>query len=475
MEQQDQSFLERLIKRRGELFNEREVLRSKRQAIVDVAKDANREQLNDEEDAEFRTLTEDIKRIDSELAKADTRIEEINDENERSRQLMHGAERANTAARGLESVNEKATYQKGDPRRSYLQDMVRANTPGFDSNGEARERLQRHAQDVAALPEYDRFRGPEYRDLNRTDGTGGYAVPPAWLMDQYISLARAGRPFANLVTNEALPAGTNSINIPKLLTGTATAIQTADNAAVQDTDLTDTFVQAQVTTIAGQQGLAIQLLDQSPIAFDQVVFRDLIADHASKVDQQVLFGAGSGNQVQGVNGTSGILSVATGGLTVPYTYAAVANAIQQIHTQRFLPPTVIVMHPRRWGWLQSLLDTTNRPLFPPVANNPMNAAGLLTAVASQQVVGELLGLPVVTDPNISVTSGSPANQDYIYVMRADDLILFESGLRTRVLPETKAANLTVLLQVYSYLAFTAARYPQSVAIVTGFTPPTWGS
>jgi len=59
------------------------------------------------------------------------------------------------------------------------------------------------------------------------------------------------------------------------------------------------------------------------------------------------------------------------------------------------------------------------------------------------------------------------------VMRSSDLILWESGIRARVLPETRAANLTVLLQVYNYLAFTAARYPQSVVQITGLTAPTF--
>jgi hypothetical protein len=71
------------------------------------------------------------------------------------------------------------------------------------------ERLRRHAQDVATSEEYT-----EYRDLSRVDGAGGYAVPPAWLMDQYIELARPGRAFANLVQRQPLPGGTDSINIP---------------------------------------------------------------------------------------------------------------------------------------------------------------------------------------------------------------------------------------------------------------------
>jgi hypothetical protein len=117
-----------------------------------------------------------------------------------------------------------------------------------------------------------------------------------------------------------------------------------------------------------------------------------------------------------------------------------------------LPPDVIVMHPRRWGWFLSLLDQQQRPLFLPVDNAPMNAAGILTDVDSQQVVGRTRGLPIVPDPNLPVNLGTANNEDPIFVMRASDLVLFESGIRARVMPETKAQTLTVILQVYSYIS-----------------------
>jgi hypothetical protein len=103
----------------------------------------------------------------------------------------------------------------------------------------------------------------------------------------------------------------------------------------------------------------------------------------------------------------------------------------------------------------------------------VNVAGVLEDVDSQQVVGHVQGLPVVTDPNVTLTAGTGSNEDVIYVMRGSDLLLWEGGIRARVLPETKAANLTVLLQIYSYVAFSAARYPQSVVELTGLTPPTF--
>ncbi len=70
-------------------------------------------------------------------------------------------------------------------------------------------------------------------------------------MDQFIEVARPGRAFANLVQRQPLPSGTDSLNIPKLATGTTVAAQNGDNTAISETDLTDTFVNAPVRTIAG--------------------------------------------------------------------------------------------------------------------------------------------------------------------------------------------------------------------------------
>lgn len=357
-------------------------------------------------------------------------------------------------------------------RHSWLRDLIKTSI-NDDPGGECRRRLAEHADQVRNHPVYNQ---PEYRDLSRLDGEGGYATPPAWLVDQYVELARAGRPFANLCQRQTLPGGTDSINIPKLLTGTTVGIQEADNTAISETDLTDTFISAPIRTIAGQQGISLQLLDQSPIAFEDVVARDLVAAHAAAIDTQVMSGTGTNGQVLGVDYTPGITNIEVSSLTIQGIYSAIANAIQKIHTTRFLPPEVIVMHPRRFGWLTSLLDGQDRPLVLPYANGPWNAAGLLGDVASQQVVGQIQGLPIVTSANVTTTAGSgtpTGDEDVIYVMRASDLLLWESGLRCRILPEVRANTLSVLVQVYGYAAFSAARMPQSVVTISGLTAPVW--
>ncbi|WP_329214810.1 phage major capsid protein [Streptomyces sp. NBC_01485] len=456
----------RLVARREQTAREREDILAKRTAITDLAEEEAREDLLPEEDTEFRELTGQIKAKDGELKQLDERIAELSDEAERSRTVTEGAAAVKRAKARVQTVHEARTYERGNGR-SYLQDLARVQLRMDD--GHAEERLRRHAQDVQT--------DPEYRDLDRTDGNGGYFVPPLWLMSQFIELARAGRAYANLANSQPLPPGTDSINIPKVASGTSTAIQTADNAGVSETDIDDDFINAPVRTIAGQQDMAIQLLDQSPVSFDEVIFRDLTADHATKTDLQVISGSGSSGQVLGVRGTSGIETVTytDGSPTVAKLYSKVADGVQRIHTLRFMAPTVIVMHPRRWAYLLAATDSTGRPLVTPEAGNPQNAIATLGAVAAEQVVGQMHGLPVVTDPSMPTTLGAGTNQDVIHVLRASDLLLYESGLRSRVLPEVGSGTLTVRLQVYGYLAFTAGRYPKSIVEIggTGLVAPTF--
>jgi HK97 family phage major capsid protein len=449
----------RLVARREQTAREREEILAKRKAITDLAEEEAREDLLPEEDSEFREFTGQVKAKDEELRALDERISELSDEAERSRTVTEGAAAVKRARARVETVTEARTYERGNGK-SYLQDLARVQL-NMDADGGARERLQRHAQDVAT--------GQEYRDLTRTDGAGGYFVPPLWLMSQYVELARAGRAYANVVNNQPLPGGTDSINIPKVATGTATAVQTADNGAVAETDMTDTFINAPVRTIAGQQDVAIQLLDQSPVSFDEVIFRDLVADYATKVDLQVISGSGSAGQVTGVRSTSGITTIAYTDATptVAKLYSKIADAVQRVHTLRFMAPTAIVMHPRRWAYLLAASDSNGRPLVVPDSGNPQNAVATLGTVGSQQVVGSMHGLPVVTDPSMPTTLGASTTEDVIHVLRASDILLYESGIRSRVLPEVGSGNLTVRLQVYGYLAFSAARYPASVVEIGG--------
>src|SRR5207244_4063432 len=158
-------------------------------------------------------------------------------------------------------------------------DLYRSQVRG---SMDATERLARHKGEV----ETDLGLGREQRDITRTDGAGGELVPPLWLVDQYAPFLRAGRVIAELMDRQLLPTGTDVINVPLITTGAATAVQTADNAAVQETDMVTNSAVAPVRTIAGQQDAAVQLVEQSALSggFDQMIFKDLMADYQAKLD-----------------------------------------------------------------------------------------------------------------------------------------------------------------------------------------------
>ena len=88
---------------------------------------------------------------------------------------------------------------------------------------------------------------------------------------------------------------------------------------------------------------------------------------------------------------------------------------------------------------------------------------------AQGVTGyNLVGLKAFQDFNIPTNlGGATPNQDAVVIIVADDLWLWESPVVARALPQTFGNQLTVLLQVFEYGAFTAARYPVATGVITG--------
>ena len=444
-------------------LTERETHQATLDSILAKCGEEARSDLTTDEQTSFTTANEARKAADAKRSDLEARLAELEeiDAAANAANEVRGSLPKETAAPKVDVRSEPLTYREGGPD-SYFRDLARAHAPGGDQDQRSIDRLSRHAKEMQV----------EARaDMNRTDGTGGEFVPPLWLVDQYIALARAGRITADLCRRMPLPAGTDSINIPSVATGTATAEQ-ADGGSVQRTDMTTSSKAAAVTTVAGQQVFAMQLLDQSPINMDAVVFGDLMSDLATKVDAYVLNKASIGIlNVTGINA----ITYTDASPTVPEAYPKFADAILQVHTGRFLPPQAHVMHPRRWAWMVAALDSSNRPLVVPSEQGPQNAFAGMDDVRSEGSVGSLQGLPVYVDSNVPVNLGAGTNEDRVITARFDDLYLWESNVRSRVLFETDADTLEVRLQVWEYLAFMGNRYPDSISVIsgTGLITPTF--
>lgn len=503
-------------------------------AILDAAR-AKRNALQSDLDSFLGEIEQrdDKSMSDDDKAGFDDRTVAIVAEDDLIGKLEESEARSKAAAEAAAKVEtpeirvgrEPLTYEQFNNERSFFRDMatIASNAIGANVAGEAqaRERMARHNQEVEVETRkldrenrgsFNRFidqfgEGASYEarvNPNTTAGTGGEFVPPLWLVADYAPLERAGRVIANRVGSRPLPGGIDVINIPKITTGSLTGSQTANAVPVTSRDIVTTSVSANVITIAGMEDISMQLLEQSPISMDSVIFDDLSRDYDLQLDKQVIAGTGSTfGQHRGVlaqtaasaNSTTSFNTDVTkanavtcastlfwdGTTATSFTqYRSIVNAVTNIETLRFAPPTAIWGHPRRINsWSLASDSTIGRPLFTQYgAFNNLGAQENFPQV--QGVAGELYGLPVVKDANVpiacatgSLTSGSG---DVIGVVREDDLLLWEGAMRMRALPEVLSGTLQIRFQIYAYSAFIPDRFAPSTSIITGTTglaAPSW--
>lgn len=309
-------------------------------------------------------------------------------------------------------------------------------------------------------------------DMTTVAGAGGQFAPPSWLVDEFVALARPGRVSANLAVHDRLPSGVSSINLPKVAGGSTTAVQATQNSALSDTAMTTTSVSSGITTIGGKQIVSLQLLNQSGIPFDRVILQDLANDYAKQLDQQFLYGSNGSGQLNGLvnvaNNTafttaSPALTSATSANSLYNRIIAVAAAIA---TTRFLPADAVVMHPNRWAWCLEALDSQTRPLI--AADGPaFNSAGISTESVAEGSVGTIAKLPVYIDPGISLTANSATNQDEIYVIRREDIFLWESEILLESFDATYADQASILFRCLAFSAMISNRYSASVGVIRG--------
>jgi HK97 family phage major capsid protein len=438
-----------------------------------LAEEMNR--LLDTVKAERRDLTP------SEATKFDGMIDQIKELDERVTELKSNELRAAQAAEarrgfttpedsrgpyGLQAgyhVGGGETYNAGPSSPSYFRDLIHARSG--DAN--AADRLRRNNVEV----------GLETRALgntNATGGSGGEFSPPGWIVDEYVRIARPGRVTADRFKHEDLPAGVSTINLPRVATGTTVAVQSTQNTALAQTDLTTGALSSGIVTHGGKQVVSRQLLDQSAVPFDRVVLEDLAADHARALGVDAITGSGTGGQLRGYL-TPASTSVNTWTTTSPTAsalYGRLAQLQGTINATRFKAPDTVLMHPRRWASFASFTDSTGRPLVVPTSGG-FNALANRDDNQGVGHVGQVLGMDVFTDANIPTNLGAGANQDTILMMVADDIVLWESPLMAEAFDAPYSDSMGILFRVFNYAALIPDRYLASLGQIqgTGLVPP----
>jgi HK97 family phage major capsid protein len=463
-----------LIELREEQIEAHVAVQAARAAIKDAGEDADIDSLDTLE----ATFTEAETRYNT--AKANLELAERREI--KARKMFELERRGLDADKRLENPapptitvgREPLTYREHG-QHSMFTDLFRCTSqPGM--HPDAAERLSRHAREMAferAVKAGDIPREAQF-DLSSTDSAGGYLVAPLWLQEEFVTLARAGRVAADVLGPRSLPPNTDSINLPRMSAGT-TVTTIADNASVSETDATFDTISGDVKTSAGLQDVSQQLVDRGVPGVDSVIFADLAKAYAVVLDTAVINSATANNlgllQVSGINAVTYTQATPT----VANLYPKLADAIQRVHVNVFMPPTAILMHPVRWAFILAGIDGNNRPLITPYA--PQNAVGSFGGVVSQGAVGSVQGIPVYTDPNIPNTLGASTTEDRIIVVRADECFLYEdaAGPYVETFRDVGSGNLTVRFRLHNYWAQINSRRPKAISVIsgTGLVAPTF--
>lgn len=463
--------LTQLRNRLRELLDERAAADQTIVSILDRAETEERSTLTEEETAEFTEARARLSELDEERADLEARISELED-------LEAGREAAAEARNELgshENRRELPRVEVGREERTYRPDSARSffadALASRSGDPLAAQRIQRHAAEEL-----------ETRDVT-TAAFGGLIVPQ-YLTDEFAPVLRDGRAFLNAVRNEPLPETGLSFIVPRGQTGASVAAQASQGSAASETNVDfDDDLTVSVRTFAGQQDVAYQVLERGTPGMDRLIYADLVAAYAEAQDTSALVGDGNNGTFVGLLNMTGenVITYTDGNPTVVEAFPKLADAQQQIAANRKASGGLFwLMAPRRWGWFLAALDGSNRPLIVPDAGAAMNAMGTGAAdsFGEGQVVGTLLGLPVVVDGNVSLTEGG-GTEDTIFLARRSDVILWEPpGGMPRELRFDDAdatGSLEVKLLVYGYSAFTAERYPTAVSRIsgTGLVAPTF--
>jgi hypothetical protein len=434
-------------------------------AIIDLVEREKRPNLTVEEDTRVKALfatrdaaSTEIKSIEARLAN----IGRLSAEVAETTQRMNRVEPTNTPRppaydEVARVTREERSYHTGNDRKGamFLRDVLRKH---FFNDHDANERLSRHMREESDL---------RSGYLTRAVGTGGFAglVVPQYLTDMYAPATAALRPFADVCNHHDLPPDGMTVNIARITTPSQVALQTSENSAVANQDMNDTLLTENIQTAAGQQTVSRQAAERG-IGIEEIVMDDLFRRYATDIDAALV------NQA-----TTGLAAVAT---NIQYDDASPSGlefwpkllsgaATTEANLLGFAQPDVVLMHSRRWYWLQSQLSS-QWPMFgqPRIGENRFGEN--YAASYGRGARGVLPnGMIAVVDNNITTTYGSGTNQDQVFVVATDECHLWEDPAAPVYLrcEQPAAANLGVLMVLYGYFAYSFRRYPGAFSAING--------
>ena len=254
-------------------------------------------------------------------------------------------------------------------------------------------------------------------------------IPTRQLTEIINPLSNADRPAVDSVSSGVLPDAGMSFEIPKI-TAVPTVGEEAEEATIDETGMTNSFLSVSVKKYAGGQEFSVELLDRSSPAFFDELVRQMEFAYAKATDVAVIAGLVAG----GTDGGNRTLDAA--GLL-----DFVSDASVSVYKATLGTATNILVSPEQWGAIMNLADA-GRPIYQNLIGN-QNQGGNL---AGQSVRGNLLGLNLRVSRNMA--TGAPTADDSLIILNPDSYTWYESS-RFRLETATVASG-QIKVAYYGY-------------------------
>lgn len=362
-------------------------------------------------------------------------------------------------------VEEPLVYTQQSPY-SYFRDLVFAS---HKNDVEAQQRLLLHGKQMIME------KHPSLQAAVTTLDPGAASfIPPLYMGAEWIELAIAGRPFADAVPKIPLSPVGKRMDFPRIQVTPTVGVQANEGDPVNATDFDSETYSVNKVTIAGQNDVSMQALEFTDPSLDVVIMRELVRSYNSQLDSQLIYGTGASGQHRGL----ATVCTSDGGNNITFStgngaalLGAIYNGLSQVATnQPGFEANVVLIHSRRAAWMASHRDAMG---------NLFQQGQLFLAAGPQDggFIGAAAGLRILRDANIQTNQGAGTNQDDVYVMDINELMLAEGPQRTRVLQEVLSGTLQVRIQLYAFSAFAGGRRPKVITRIqgAGLTPPTFPS
>ena len=354
------------------LTERRDAITSQIATIRGIAESESRS-LEDGETGEIETLNARLVNVDALIA--DARVDE----------QRRDAERRALPARAAGGTGAVVTRSESvygpQAQHSYFADLMTANR-----DVAASERLHRHKTLVLDLAEQMN------RAVDSSDIAGAY--PTNYYPDLYVPDIAYTGPLSGFFAVTPITAP-NPIIVPSFATVTGdTDVQSAENAAVANVDVTTAPKTLTPKTIGGETIVSRQAVDGASPGTDVIIgnqLRELLMRDTEREIALVLEALTTSGAITDTAGTT----PAQSGRDL---YKGIASKLGQFYSgaaaggagARMLPAEGVFVNSTDWGNLTAGEDTNGRPLLAYI--NPTNALGQLTAAGFQR--GIIGGVPV---------------------------------------------------------------------------------